>query len=423
MSEIALPPLAPRQSEIPEEQRRREEGTFFSFCESIWIVKTEQFPLDGTNAVEDALGPIRRKKMPSMYESAFSPDNLVKDVAESDTPGRTENSSGSNSSPGRQTDLLGFGNALYQKAHMIPDAPVGSKSYGFIAEAALGLKNVGPETRLKLVKGVQHTVKGGRKERVKQSGLRHNKYNKLRLKMQKEALDENPVLLIVPIMTLEAVLEWDETDPDEDYSYDVMMCAHNGEIARQVCGELFFKHRGSESECTAEEIKTATNLLHTFARSIAMSTYQDNVMESMTTTDKGSRSVTAINSRIDQARKDRFFNVNLPVISPAIGGLTTGGLAARGIRVVKANVRKETSLPDPYLVAVKAAATWFAGRGERMVAAASIDDSEHSRSDTDSEYNDCFSSPGCTGKEDPVENLRRSQLSGRHVHVEIFSAD
>jgi hypothetical protein len=77
---------------------------------------------------------------------------------------------------------------------MISDARASSKCYGFIVEAALGLSNSNEETRLKLVQGVEHAVGDkGEIERVKQSGMQHNKqYNKLRLKFQRETLDNFP---------------------------------------------------------------------------------------------------------------------------------------------------------------------------------------------------------------------------------------
>jgi hypothetical protein len=82
---------------------------------------------------------------------------------------------------------------LYQKAHLISDAKEGSKCYGFIVEAALGLSASSAETCLKLVNGVEHEVGNKSKiERVKQSGMKHNKYNKLRFKYQKEALEMLP---------------------------------------------------------------------------------------------------------------------------------------------------------------------------------------------------------------------------------------
>ena len=250
------PPLPQRQVIDPAELDQREQGTYFSYYDSFWQVQSTQIPLNEA----DALGCIRRKRMPAMYKQAFSAENLRKDLARSEIAGRTENSSSekSNSSAAVvETDLLGH--RVYQKAHMISDAKVGSKCYGFVVEAALGLSNSSPETRLKLVKGVEHAVgDNGKIERVKQSGLQHNKYNKLRLKFQKEAMDNFPYLLIIPILSLQQVLDWDETDPDKDYSYDVMICARAGARAEAMYAELFQNHRGPESECTAQDVQTAT---------------------------------------------------------------------------------------------------------------------------------------------------------------------
>jgi hypothetical protein len=191
-----------------------------------------------------------------------------------------------------------------------------------------------------------------------------------------------------------------------------MICAPASPRAEAIYAELFHKHRGPESECTPQDIQTAT------------STFNDNIMESMTAANRTSvRSVANVIAKINLATADRLAAVDLPCINPAVVNLKNPtAMAAQGVRVVKARVSKKTSLPDPYLVAVKAAANWFAGRDQRMLASASLCDSEYSGSDTDgSDYNDNWSS--LPADDDPHANLRNSQLSGTHVHVEFFSVD
>jgi hypothetical protein len=221
---------------------------------------------------------------------------------------------------GVETDLLGH--QFYQKAHLIPDAGVGYKCYGFIVEAALGLSNSGAETRLKLINGVEHAVGDeGKSELVKHSGMKkHNKYNKLRFKFKREAFDISPFLLIIPILSLQAVLDWDETDPNRDYSYDVMICAGASPRAEAIYAELFHKHRGPESECTPQDIQTATELLSTFARAIATSTFNDSIMESMPASNS-SRSVANVIDRINRATADHRAEVDLPFINPDVVNL------------------------------------------------------------------------------------------------------
>jgi hypothetical protein len=154
-------------------------------------------------------------------------------LAQSDLQSNGENSETSNGSKsGPQQDLLGHPAVVYERAHLITDAPVGSKSFGFIAEAALGIKNTDPSTRLKLVQGVQNDL-GGKTQRIRQTGLKHNKYNKLRRFLPKQALDNGPYLLIIPILPLAAVLGWDETDPKKDYSYDVMICVQGARMMKR----------------------------------------------------------------------------------------------------------------------------------------------------------------------------------------------
>lgn len=235
-------------------------------------------------------------------------------------------------------------------------------------------------------------------------------------------MDNNPFLIIIPIMTLTEVLDWDEIDPEQDYSYSVMLCSAGGLQAEVLYEKLFRDYRGPHSECTPQDVDTATTLLSTFARALAMSTFNDSIMESMTATDRtNSRSVATVIERINRATRNRYAEIDLPRINTTVVDVAdSAALAAPGIRIVKARVTKHTSLPDPYLVAVKAAANWFAGRNQRMLAAESVYDSENS--DTDSECNDLHSS-SLPGQADPLDDLRRSLSSGRHVQVELFFSD
>jgi hypothetical protein len=78
---------------------------------------------------------------------------------------------------------------------------------------------------------------------------------------------------------------------------------------------------------------------------------------------------------IKEAKADVHVTVELPVLN--IDPPMT-------LRVAKATLSKSTSLPDPYLVAVKAAVNWFAGSARRIMPASSHFASGDSDSDTDS---------------------------------------
>ena len=154
---------------------------------------------------------------------------------------------------------------------------------------------------------------------------------------------------------------------------------------------------------------------------------KDDIMEAMTSDNIKTRDVAAVAERIKQARdkKQKVASIDLPSVFPEILTMKDAAdMAKAGIRVVKARVTKRTSLPDPYLLAVKAAANWFAGRNTPMLAAGSVSDLwSVSDYDTDgSYYNDDFD-PLPTTRDDPLVNLRKSIQSGSHVHVELFSGD
>ncbi|CAB9509271.1 expressed unknown protein [Seminavis robusta] len=156
-----------------------------------------------------------------------------------------------------------------------------------------------------------------------------------------------------------------------------------------------FTNVEDSSICIPEEIKTASELLSTFAEAMATSTFNDDIMEAMTSDNTKTRDVAAVAGRIKQARdkKQKVANIDLPSVFPGILDMKdAAAMAKAGIRVVKARVTKKTSLPHPYLLAVKAAANWFAGRNTPMLPAGSVSDL-WSVSDYDthgSYYNDDF---------------------------------
>lgn len=111
-----------------------------------------------------------------------------------------------------------------------------------------------------------------------------------------------------------------------------------------------------------------------------------------TTTATRAPSVAAV---INQAMVDRRAAFDLRTVNPTgVDVANPVALATRGIWIVKAReLPRRTLLPDPHLVAVTAAANWFAGRNQRMLVAASVYDSPRSGSDKDDDsgYNDHWS--------------------------------
>jgi hypothetical protein len=400
-----------------EAERERRAGTYYATYDEFWDISETSIPL-GLKAT-DSLAAIRRERMPTMYETVFCEENLQKDLANvSEVAGSSENTDPSNSSSSAvKSDM--FGNRTYEKSHLIPNAIVGSRAYGFVAEAALGLKNTGKVRRLKLVNGVQEEKADGKIKRVKQSGLKHNKYNKLRLKMQANFFDNAPFVLIIPILSLQQVLGWDETTSADaaslrdNNSYDVMICA-SGDNAKECYKEILGDYSGEGTQCTNGEIRTATQLLSTFAKALATSTFNDEVMESMTDQNKRSIAVATILRRIEEARSAGHAKIMLPIVNNAVVGTNMN------FRVAKAKVSKMTSLPDPYLVAVKAAANWFASQEQIMMPASSSYALDGSDSDSDSGYNDDWSQPqqAC-----PHETLAKAQSVPGYVSIELYSAD
>lgn len=101
-------PSPQRQVIDPQELGERQQGTYFATYDNFWNAEPSQIFMNRGGDF-DALGSIRHREMPKMYERSFLAEQLGKDLAKSDRPGDSENSSEApnSSETGTQTDLLG----------------------------------------------------------------------------------------------------------------------------------------------------------------------------------------------------------------------------------------------------------------------------------------------------------------------------
>jgi hypothetical protein len=131
----------------------------------------------------------------------------------------------------RNTRFDMFHSATSERAHLIPDSPEFHKAYGFIAQAATGKSVDTSLDRLTLLSGVK---KVGAARRPPGCGLKHHKFNKMYLERQGDFWDSNPpILVIVPIMELADVLDWNGTA-----EYDVMAISIGG-FKGEECSETY----------------------------------------------------------------------------------------------------------------------------------------------------------------------------------------
>jgi hypothetical protein len=115
-------------------------------------------------------------------------------------------------------------------------------------------------------------------------------------------------------------------------------------------------------------------VLETFVKAIASSVKQHPVKESFGKkqfSGSGRKDASLVRwGRLKEELEEDGASIDLPTVRP--------GLAWENIRIAKANMSLETSLPDPYLVAVKAAINLSALYGRKLMPACFVSSSNDS---------------------------------------------
>ena len=128
-------------------------------------------------------------------------------------------------------DVLGNPNAPSQIAHLIPAGPIHASVYYNVARWACGVaRGASMKCAQKLIHGYSKTNEGNRVNGV---GLKHFPFNKLRMSGQKEHFDENPNVIIIPILTKQKILGWN----GEGYDAIFMI---GGENLEYTASSIFF---------------------------------------------------------------------------------------------------------------------------------------------------------------------------------------
>jgi hypothetical protein len=309
-------------------------------------------------------------------------------------------SSTTNTAKGKGKKLDMFFNRDPEAAHLISRAPLCHKAYGFLAQAATG-KMLGPadnEDRLKLLNGVSEGNK-----RVPNTGLKHHKYNKMLLRSQQLVLDgDEPRIIIIPLLTVQEVREWNGRD-----TYEVMAIPCGSDAAQGASDLLKFVGRF----CSPEEIEKGRILLEAFTRGIASSIKQHNVTESFAPIELQGQRLVAWLALVSEIKGNRDAGVSLPQALPA------RGLPAKP--VAKAEMSLRFSLPDPFLVAVKAAVCYSKLCGRTLMPACPEPGSDASLDDDD----DDESAGDHDASARDFSSIAASLVNPKRRQVELFSDD
>jgi hypothetical protein len=193
------------------------------------------------------------------------------------------------------------------------------------------------------------------------------------LQSQKTVLDgSEPEIIIIPLLTVAEVLRWNGRD---EYEAMAITCGSRAQLAaRQV---LQF----ARDFCEAEEIEKGRILLEAFTRGIASSVKQHDVTEAFAPNEtRSEKALAAWVTLVQEIKSDGRAKVFLPKVLSSRTRRKLGD-----IQVAKGEMSTRFSLPDPFLVAVKAAISYSKLCGMALMPACPDPGSDASFDDDDSD--------------------------------------
>jgi hypothetical protein len=258
-----------------------------------------------------------------------------------------------------------------ERAHLIPNATICHVAYTKIAQAATGCVVDTYAKRRKLLNGVS-----ARSRRMNDSGIKHSKYNKFHLFLRKQLLDSTPpALIIVPILTLSEIKDWNGT------SYDAMVLPCGSRWKHSARSVL----RNVRCCCDKTEIRIGIDLLCHFIKDIAESLI-DRDQDILEDVHLGAgrlrdRSLVLWEKLVNELRGGHA-SVEIPVLK--------NNLPWETVKVAKGTFDLTAScLPDPFLLAVKGAINYSSFVGARLMPACPLDESDSgSEEDADDDRTD-----------------------------------
>jgi hypothetical protein len=326
-------------------------GSYFSTIDDVWDAIPDKFQLADWEA-------LRRTRVEANRISSYGPIIAGMDINGDPALGSSRSESLDSTIP----DVKGMPSKIAQGAHFIPHNKTCAVAFGPVAEMALGqnLKDDGERTkkRHRLVVGVEE-ARGTGKQKKAGTGLKHSDLNKLRIKGQKEYMDNRPCLLIVPLLSLDETKAWKSGDP-----YSALLCAggfdpgDGGAVNLKASSELVYRETLVEFLpcCTREDLELATGLLSAFTKGLAQSLLTGECFDGWET---------------NQPEKTKLRNVQENLNGKIHIPRLRDNIMSRPLRVAKVRFDPADvefpNPPDPFLLVLKAAIIWSWRNNEKLL--------------------------------------------------------
>jgi len=359
------------------EAQQRFDGEYYDTIDKIFRADDKEVPSD--DKIE-----LQRRRKPEIYNAieAFK-DEKYNQVLGNFEPAMVEDSSLDSNVRSElwPNDMFGnVGNG--DVAHLIPNSPGCAKFFADVGKWAVApssidldepptscgctersWKKIRRETQaedleerrnLAIVVGIRE---GKNASKVRDSSLKEHSLNKIRLNTQDTYLDAYPCMLIIPLMTLEQVLNWDSQ------SYDVMVAVDGftggkvQKLAKVVAKAVNLSPNvdATKSECChSNEIDMACTLLESVVLALAKN-MKKKPRKYFEGAEKLSRH--ALLNTFDTIQRTNKIKV------PARHRQNVCD------KVVRVSFGTAQLAPDPLLLAVKSAVVWSVRQGQRLLPA------------------------------------------------------
>lgn len=354
-------------------------GAFYTTIGEVWDCAEVAFP--------GAFDKVRRDEKRNHWKKVAGYETVVKDVLDLESrllpKPRLDKSANSSTTDAGKPDI--FGKSDGERAHMIPNSKTCAPTYGVFAQAILGVnleenaKFCGTKHKTRLIPGLQQLACGHTKSRL--SGLKNLPLNLLRMPMNhRKYFDDNPFWIVVPILSLDETKAW-ETGRE----YWVMVIAGtlpgSGDTNEDVYNALVRVDYDSKTrkKCTLDDIETATTLLGDFVKAHA------DVLKGRQNGRNGKQKKTSPLDLFQKAFSGNHHDVEREINQKKYVLENTARTELKDFKVkvpkvkngsdnwevmkVLLNLRLSSTIPDPALVATKAAINWSARCGQRLLPA------------------------------------------------------
>jgi hypothetical protein len=330
-----------------EERRRRKEeqrlrkGTFYSTIEEVWTTKSMDY------SSRRLFKALRRKPPPSFSDSYTLTRACALDEHFVAVENSTRSGTVSNIWP---KDIFGGDPEGAHVAHLIPNSYSKASLFFDVVTWALGFRdNVQWWTLQKAIHGAKE-MSSQPVSRTALTGIKHSVSNKIRLACQFDFFDQNPCVLIIPILDLDEMKRWN----GEGYNAIVMCGSIEDESvlpsviirASKVCQRIGMIERGPIA--SDAQIEKARQLLERVLLGMAHSLLHREIWNRLPEAEnlrRSFRSTTGIKKLLVPDAIASTENLKVRVV-------TFSNCDA------PADARADHPAPDPLLLSVKAAINW-----------------------------------------------------------------